>query len=66
MDSKKDSHMRKNILRYALVLLYFAFIICTAAHGIMFKQHPEVDPNLAISALTLLGGIIVVLRSRRK
>jgi hypothetical protein len=66
MGSKKDLHMKKNLRRYALVLLYLAFCICTAAHGMIFKRHPEVDPNLTISALTLLGGLIAVLRARRK
>jgi len=68
MGSKKDLHMKRNLPRYALVLLYLAFSICTAAHGMIFRgppHKPEIDPSMTISALTLLGGMIAVLRARR-
>jgi hypothetical protein len=46
-----------------------------SAHGLDYpvwnshRHHhhkPEIDPNLAVSALTLLGGTLAVLRIRRK
>jgi hypothetical protein len=66
--SKKDLHVMKNLPRYALLLLYLALSVCTAAHGMVFRgppHHPEIDPGLAVSALTLLAGSLAVLRSRR-
>lgn len=55
----------KNFLRYALGLLGILFGTCTTAHALMFRSSPEVDPGLAISALTLLAGSLAVLGIRR-
>jgi hypothetical protein len=49
-------------------MLCVALGICASAHGMVFRNpphHPEIDPNLAISALTLLAGSLAVLRIRR-
>lgn len=57
----------KKLLKYALMMLGFAFCSCTAAHALMFRQPaPEVDPSMVISAFTLLAGSLAVLRVRRK
>jgi hypothetical protein len=44
------------------------FGICVPAHGLLFhgQPTPEIDPSLAISAITLLAGSLVLLRVRRK
>jgi len=39
---------------------------CAPAHALMFRHSPEVDPSLAIGALTLLAGSLAVLGIRRK
>lgn len=57
--------MTKNLFKYSLVVLGIALGTCTAAYGMMFKQAPEIDPSLAVSALTLLAGSLAVLRIRR-
>jgi hypothetical protein len=68
MTFRKDLQMKKNFMKYALVALGFALGSCTAAHGLVFgpTPHPEVDPSLAISAVTLLAGSLAVLRVRRQ
>jgi len=59
--------MTKSLQKYALMVLGLAFSTCTAAHGLAFRNYkPEIDPGLAVSALTLLAGSLVVLRARRK
>ncbi len=58
--------MTKNLLKYALITLGFAFGTCTYAHALLFRHSPEVDPSLAVSALTLLAGSLAVARIRRK
>ncbi len=59
--------MTKNLLKYALVMLGLALGTCDAAHALAFGHKiPEVDPSLAIGALTLLAGSLAVLRVRRK
>jgi hypothetical protein len=63
--TRKDLHMKKSLLKYSLVVLGLALGTATAAHGMVFGHVPEVDPNLAVSALTLLGGTLAVLRVRR-
>jgi Na+/phosphate symporter len=57
--------MTKTLLKYSLVVLGIALGTCTAAHGIAFSKKPEIDPSLAVSALTLLAGSLAVLRVRR-
>ncbi|MGA3081353.1 MAG: hypothetical protein ABSD44_08225 [Terracidiphilus sp.] len=58
--------MKKNLLKYSLVVLGLALGTIGTAHGLAFGHgSPEVDPSLAISALTLLGGTLAVLRVRR-
>jgi hypothetical protein len=52
-----------------LIVLGLALCTCPAAHGLVFFPHPhrpEIDPSLAISALTLLAGSLAVLSVRRK
>lgn len=60
--------MTKNLLKYTLLVLGFAFGTCASAHGMAFFKStaPEVDPSLAISAITLLAGSLAVLRSHRQ
>jgi len=59
--------MTRNLLRYALVVLGIGLCASTAAHGMAFgKPFPEVDPGLAVSAVTLLAGSLAVLRVRCK
>jgi hypothetical protein len=58
--------MNKNWLRFAVVLSCFAFGVTTSAHAAaLFFPTPEVDPTLAIGALTLVAGTVAVLRARR-
>ena len=58
--------MTKNLLKYSVVL-GIVFGTCAVAHGLAFRfgSTPEIDPSLAISAITLLAGAIAVLRIRR-
>jgi hypothetical protein len=59
--------MTKNLLKSALILLGLALGTCTFANALAFSiRKPEIDPGMAVSALTLLGGSLVVLRARRK
>jgi hypothetical protein len=60
--------MTKSLLKYVLLVSGLALGTCTTAHALVFGGHhaPEVDPSLAISALTLLAGSLAVLRVRRK
>lgn len=58
--------MKKNLLMNTLVVLGFALGTCASAHGMAFFKKPEVDPSLAISGLTLLGGTLAVMRARFK
>jgi hypothetical protein len=66
---RKELLVTKNLFKYSLVVLGIALGTCTAAHGmVFFLQHPhrpEIDPSLAVSALTLLAGSLAVLRIRR-
>jgi hypothetical protein len=56
----------KGLLKYALGLLGILLGTCAPAYALMFKwKSPEVDPSLAISALTLLAGSLAVLNIRR-
>lgn len=57
--------MTKNLLKYTFVILGLALATCASAHGMAFKQAPEIDPSLAVSGLTLLAGTLAVLRVRR-
>ncbi|MGO9777265.1 MAG: hypothetical protein ACLQGT_15145 [Terracidiphilus sp.] len=57
--------MTKNLLKYSLLVLGLALGTCVSAHGMVFVHKPEIDPNLAISGLTLLAGSLAVLRVRR-
>jgi hypothetical protein len=60
--------MTEGPLKSVFLLLGLAFGTCTAAHGLAFgpHPHPEIDPSLAVSALTLLVGSLAVLSIRRK
>jgi hypothetical protein len=60
--------MNKNYLKYALVVLGLALGTCASAHGMVFggPHTPEIDPGLAISAITLLAGSLAVMRARRQ
>jgi hypothetical protein len=55
------------LLKYSFLALALILGVSTAAHADPWWQHqaPEVDPGLAISGLTLLGGTLTVLRARR-
>jgi hypothetical protein len=55
----------KSLLKYTLGLLSIMLGTCTAAHALVFAGRPEIDPSLAISALTLLAGSLAVLGVRR-
>jgi hypothetical protein len=58
--------MKRNWLRFALFLSGFAFCVTQTAHAaVVFYPTPEVDPTLAIGALTLVAGTVAVLRARR-
>ncbi|MFZ1086691.1 MAG: hypothetical protein WAN35_17150 [Terracidiphilus sp.] len=58
--------MKKNLLMYTFVVLGFALSTCTSAFGMALIHKPEIDPSLAVSSLTLLGGTLAILRVRRK
>lgn len=62
--------MTKNLLRYALLMLGFAILLCASAPAALGgprpPKQPEIDPSLAISGITLLVGSLAVLRGRRK
>jgi hypothetical protein len=64
--SGKDLHVTKNIFKYRLVF-GILFGICVPARVLAFhgQPTPEIDPSLAISAITLLAGSLVILRIRR-
>jgi len=56
----------KSFLKYALGLMGILLGTCAPAHGLAFAhRRPEIDPSLAISALTLLAGSLAVLNIRR-
>ena len=55
----------KSYMKYALGVLGLLLGTCATAHGLAFSKHPEVDPSLAISAITLLAGSLAVLNIRR-
>lgn len=55
----------KSFLKYSFGLLGIMLGMCAPAHALMFRLSPEVDPSLAISALTLLAGSLAVLGVRR-
>jgi hypothetical protein len=58
--------MNRNWLRIAVILSGFAFGVTASAHAaVLFFPSPEVDPTLAIGALTLVAGTVAVLRARR-
>jgi hypothetical protein len=51
------------------MVLGLALGICASAHGMIFRNpphRPEIDPSMAISAVTLLAGSLAVLSVRRK
>lgn len=56
--------MTKSALKYSFVVLAMVLGIC--AHAYANKHTPEIDPSMAVGAVTLLGGMIAVLRIRRK
>ncbi len=62
----------KNVFKYSLPVLALALFVSSRAQAKLpgfpptHNTAPEVDPALAISGLTLLGGTITVLRSRRR
>jgi hypothetical protein len=63
---RKELLMMKNYLKFTVVL-GIVLSICVPAQGMAFKftHTPEIDPSLAISAITLLAGSLAVLRARR-
>jgi hypothetical protein len=62
----KDLHVTKIFFKYTLAL-GIVFGICVPARALAFhgQPTPEIDPGLAISAITLLAGSLVILRIRR-
>ncbi len=64
----------KNLLKYSLMVSVLGLGAATAANAYPgWGDHhpdppaaPEVDPGMALSALTLLGGTLAVARTRRK
>ena len=66
MAAREDLLVMKSFLKYALGVLGILLGTCASAHALMFRHSPEVDPSLAISALTLLAGSLAVLGIRRK
>jgi len=58
--------VKRNLLKYSVVMLALGLSTCTAAFAFGKPSVPEVDPSLAIGGLTLLAGTIAVLRIRRK
>lgn len=66
---RKELHVKRNLLKYSVVMLALGLSTCTAAFGFgrpSAPSVPEVDPSLAIGGLTLLAGTIAVLRIRHK
>ncbi|HEY1256955.1 MAG TPA: hypothetical protein VGF01_19470 [Terracidiphilus sp.] len=60
--------MKKNLFINAAFVLGLVLSCSASVFGMAFtkKTSPEIDPGLAISALTLLGGTLAVLRVRHK
>jgi hypothetical protein len=63
----------KNLLKYSLMVAILGIGASTMANAYPgWDDHhphdpaPEVDPGMALSALTLLGGTLAVARTRRK
>ncbi len=65
-DRRKDLLVTRNLIKYIL-FPGMVFGICFPSHGLVFhgQPTPEIDPSLAISAITLLAGSLAVLRIRR-
>ena len=65
-DRRKDLLVTRNLIKY---ILFFGILfgICVPSYGLVFhgQPTPEIDPSLAISAITLLAGSLAVLRIRR-
>jgi hypothetical protein len=57
--------MMKSSMKSNLVVLALVLSTCTAAHALHFNT-PEIDPNMAVSGLTLLAGTIAALSVRRR
>jgi hypothetical protein len=62
----KEMLVMKFLFKYSVVF-GILFGTCTSAHGLAFRggSNPEIDPSLAISAITLLAGSLAILRIRR-
>ncbi len=66
--------MKKNLPKYLFVIMAVALAASAVARGQdspdWWHHHhhhePEIDPSLAVNAVTLLGGTLAVLRVRRK
>ncbi|MGA2352413.1 MAG: hypothetical protein ABSF70_18400 [Terracidiphilus sp.] len=58
----------KSLLRNLIVVMGLALGISSVANALVFGRHvgPEIDPSLAVGALTLLAGSLAVLNVRRK
>ena len=54
---EKELRVTKNLLKYSLVGLGIVLGTCAVAHGLAFAKKHEIDPSLAVSALTLLAGV---------
>lgn len=53
-------------MRYVFQLLLLTMAVAGFAAANDVPQVPEISPGTAASALTLLGGALLVLRARRK
>ena len=61
--------MKRKVLNSVLILLGVMFGTYGAAHALVFGAPipaPEIDPGMAISALTILVGSLAVIHARRK
>ena len=60
--------MRRNFTKYSFVVLAVSLAICPMAFSTPSGpyNHPEIDPGMAVSAITLLAGSLAVLRIRRQ
>ena len=64
----------KTFVKCSLLSLGLLFAACLAAQGqpkprptpVPVNKAPEIDPSLAIGGLALLGGSVMVLRSRSR
>ncbi len=62
--------MTKSLLKYALLGVTLTFAASTAANADVSppirQTAPEIDPSLAVAAISFIAGTLIVVRARRR